>query len=88
MMPSSRTCCIKCPPPAIIITGLVDDQVCDALECADLAHDYPQAVLDLPDHITAQTRKVWAEGCKGSAIHRANSKEHVLCSAQRRFIHK
>ena len=85
-MPSSRTCCINCPPPAIIITGL--DQVCNALECADLAQDYPRAVLDLPDHITAQTRRVWAEGYKGSVIHKANSKEHVLCSAQRRFIHK
>ena len=75
-------------PPATIINGFEDKQVCKLLECTDLAQDYPPAVLDLPGGVTAQARRVCTEGYKDPAIHKAGTKEYVLSSALCRIVAK
>ena len=53
-----------------------------------LAQDCSRAVLNLPDHVTEQARKVCTEGYKAPAIHKTDSTEDMLCSALCRIVHK
>ena len=41
-----------------MVNGLVHALLCEALECVDLAQDYFEAVVNLPDYATPQARQL------------------------------